>query len=305
MPTKAVRYTQPLLGVRAGSDYLVAVTEVDVDEVLIRQDGASCTVFGNNEKAPLANPVPLGVEPGDGGLSTRGELLVYFEAGRGYDAQITVGDVVVVVPLPDVSPDVDDAGGDTSALEATVEALGVDVGAKAPIASPAFTGTVTLPGFRLEPAGAAPFGAGVVGTLFNSTVDYVFDIGYNPRRVDVTEPSFTFTIESDYEPVPGTHALEAYFEYRSADEGTTFRPIFFFINRATHALTAVYKADTLQFQSAAGSNFMVAQPGTFTKRGTPGSTMSSGSAPLPPGHPRSPCSRTPSTFWRSTPTPPT
>lgn len=134
-----------------------------------------------------------------------------------------------------------------------------------PLTSPT-TQTTRTSLFRIQPttAGVAPFGAGVVGTFFNSTWDYVFDIGYNPRRIVATEPSFTFTVESDYEPTPGTHALEAYFEYRSADQATTFRPIFFYINRSTHALTAVYKADTLQFQSISGANFMVAQPGQFT-----------------------------------------
>ena len=123
MTTKAVRYTQPLLGARAGSPFLVAVTEAD--EVLIRQDGAECTVYGDNDKAALANPVPIGVDAGEAGLSTRGELLVYLEAGRGYDAQITVGETVVIVPLPDISPDVDDAGGGVAAdlvAEATTRA---------------------------------------------------------------------------------------------------------------------------------------------------------------------------------------
>lgn len=122
MTTKAVRYTQPLLGVVPGSVALVVVD--DPAEVLIRQGGVVCTVFGSNDKAALANPVPLGVDSGAAGVSVRGELLIYLEAGRGYDAAITVGTgdeaVVTVVPLPDISPDVADVGdaggGDPSTL---------------------------------------------------------------------------------------------------------------------------------------------------------------------------------------------
>jgi hypothetical protein len=68
------------------------------------------------------------VTPGAAGVSTRGELLVYLEAGRGYDARITVGEgdeaVVSIVSLPDISPDVDDAGGgDAAAVAADLAAL--------------------------------------------------------------------------------------------------------------------------------------------------------------------------------------
>ncbi len=110
-------------------------------------------------------------------------------------------------------------------------------------------------------SGVGAFSAGMVGTLFNSTMDYVMDIGYNPRRVVSTEPSFTFTIESDYEPAPGTHALEAYFEYFSPNGSVSYRPIFFYINRATNSLSATYKGDTLQFQTISGDNYLITQPG--------------------------------------------
>ncbi len=123
--------------------------------------------------------------------------------------------------------------------------------------------------FRIQPttAGVGAFSAGSVGTEFNGTMDYVFDIGYNARRVVNTEPSFTFTIESDYEPVEGTHALEAYFEYFSADGSVSYRPIMFFINRATNALSVSHKAETLQFQTIAGVNYLVVQPGQSTLSG--------------------------------------
>lgn len=138
MTTKAVRYTQPLLGAVPGTDVLVQVDEVA--EVLIHQDGEPCTVYGSNDKAALSNPVPRGVLPGNPGFSTRGELLVYFEAGRGYDAVVTVGAgseaVVTVVPLPDISPDVADAGGTVAAALAALEAALPDTYVQVPGGTP-------------------------------------------------------------------------------------------------------------------------------------------------------------------------
>ncbi len=128
------------------------------------------------------------------------------------------------------------------------------------------TTTTRRNAFELQPstAGVGSFSAGSVGTSFNGTMDYVFDIGYNARRTVATEPSFTFTIEHDYEPVEGTHALEAYFEYFSPDGSVSYRPIMFYINRATNGLSSTYQGDTIQFQSLAGANYLVTQPAQLT-----------------------------------------
>lgn len=117
MTTKAVRYTQPLLGSTSVDPHLVAVSEAD--EVLILQNGAPCLVYADNDKTPLPNPVTRGVAPGTAGLSTHGELLVYLEAGRGYGAQVTVGTDVTIVAFPDVSPDVADVV-NTAAMDAAL-----------------------------------------------------------------------------------------------------------------------------------------------------------------------------------------
>lgn len=105
MSTK-VRYTQPLLGSHVTEGYLIAVH--DADEVLITQDDVPCNVYADNDGTALENPVTLGVAPGTAGVSTRGELLVYLDAGRGYGARVTVGQDVTTVAFPDVSADADD-----------------------------------------------------------------------------------------------------------------------------------------------------------------------------------------------------
>jgi len=101
--TTKVRYTQPLFRVLPGS-YTVA-TVPGVDSVLIRRDGVACDIFADSAGAALDNPIPLRVAPGEAGLSTLGELVLYLEAGNGYDGVATVGGSVSVFVLGDISPD--------------------------------------------------------------------------------------------------------------------------------------------------------------------------------------------------------
>jgi hypothetical protein len=108
--TTKVRYAQPLLGVVQGSPtrYLVSVPGASV---LIRQDGLACSVFADNAGTALSNPVPIGVAIGSAGVDTLGTLVVYLEAGNGYDAVATVGDASSTFAIPDISPDVADVLG--------------------------------------------------------------------------------------------------------------------------------------------------------------------------------------------------
>lgn len=100
-----VRYTQPLFGEANAAGYLILVPGASV---LIRQDGVACSVYADNAGAAMTNPVPTGVPTGTAGVDTNGTLLVYLDAGNGYDGQATVGAAVSTFPIPDISPDVAD-----------------------------------------------------------------------------------------------------------------------------------------------------------------------------------------------------
>lgn len=72
--------------------------------------------------------------------------------------------------------------------------------------------------FKLQPtvAGVGPFAAGMGATAFSGTFDHVFDLGYNPRKMVPTEPSFTLTMEADFNE-SGFHWQEDYVEYFGKD----------------------------------------------------------------------------------------
>lgn len=102
MSTYAVRYAQPLLGAADSAGRLEAVPNASVQ---VLQDGDPCAVYASNDKDPLSNPVPIGVDPGEAGVDTLGHLVVYLEPGRGYTGVATVAGSSVTFPLPDISPD--------------------------------------------------------------------------------------------------------------------------------------------------------------------------------------------------------
>lgn len=103
------------------------------------------------------------------------------------------------------------------------------------------------------------------------TRDYVVDFGYNPRRVVNTEPSFTFTIEHNYEPGPGVHWVEAYFEWTSANGALVQRPWFMVYNRASGLIQSfTFAAPQIQILNEArtGGAYFVVQDGGLQLGGT-------------------------------------
>ncbi len=102
MTTYAVGITKELTGAANARGYLVAQPG---SSVLVKQGGAECDVYSDNEMTPMLNPVPTGVAAGTAGVDSLGNLLVFLAPGRNYTATVTVGASVVTVPLPDVSLD--------------------------------------------------------------------------------------------------------------------------------------------------------------------------------------------------------
>jgi hypothetical protein len=89
------------------------------------------------------------------------------------------------------------------------------------------------------------------GGQVSSTWDSIFAIGYNSDASRVGEPSLELCIEQDYEPAPGVHHMEMYWQYAPGDRSTFLRPFFVSIDRSTHAITTVISATSLiQFQQA-------------------------------------------------------
>lgn len=76
--------------------------------VLVRKDGATATVYSSRAKAAMANPLPNGVAAGAPGIDLQGNMTVWLDAGDGYDAVITVGDVSTTIPFPTITPDAED-----------------------------------------------------------------------------------------------------------------------------------------------------------------------------------------------------
>lgn len=72
--------------------------------------------------------------------------------------------------------------------------------------------------FSLQPstAGVGAFAASSAGTDFAGTIDYVYDHGYNARKAVATEPSWTDTVEHDFNE-SGFHWVEAYKEFFGKD----------------------------------------------------------------------------------------
>lgn len=92
------------------------------------------------------------------------------------------------------------------------------------------------------------------GGPFNSTWDSIMALGYNSDASKAGEPSLELCIEQDYEPAPGTHFMEMYFQYAPADRSVFLRPFFTQINRATNSVATVICATSLiNFQHVATS----------------------------------------------------
>lgn len=123
-----VKYTQPLFGEANAAGYLIMVPGASV---LIRQDGVACDVFADNAGTVMTNPIPTGVPPGTAGVDVDGQLLVFLDAGQGYDGLATVGAAVSTFPISDISPDVADVAdsADISAVTAAAAAVATDLAA--------------------------------------------------------------------------------------------------------------------------------------------------------------------------------
>lgn len=94
-----------------------------------------------------------------------------------------------------------------------------------------------------------PFGLVIGGAAFAGQFDRVMYLGYNVAdgggKAVAAEPRFSLQIESHY--FNTTHFMESYFEYYKASGATgptSFRPIFFAIDRATGALQFELNATT-------------------------------------------------------------
>lgn len=89
---------------------------------------------------------------------------------------------------------------------------------------------------------AAPFTMWIDSTgTFSGVKDPVMAIGYNVNsgggRMTNTQPSFGWTIEGDYSPVPGAHVFESYFQFTCpaaiCGSAIQLRPLFIQIDRLT------------------------------------------------------------------------
>lgn len=118
MSAYASRYTQPILdveSVRSTRGVVVpAVVAAPGASVLVRVAGSTdpAPLYADREMAtPLANPVPTGVELGEPGLDTFGNLVFWAPAGDGdgslvYEAVVTIGsDVTGPIPMGSLPPD--------------------------------------------------------------------------------------------------------------------------------------------------------------------------------------------------------
>lgn len=99
-----------------------------------------------------------------------------------------------------------------------------------------------------------PFAWTIFDDEFNGTLDPVSLLGYNAgasgSSILAGEPSLSFVIEGDYDEA-GTHWMEAYYQYRSADNVINVRPYFVQVNRSTHVanLTMNMNGGQISFDS--------------------------------------------------------
>lgn len=118
--------------------------------------------------------------------------------------------------------------------------------------------------------GAGPWTLEFGGSTFSGTYDSAMYLGYNARSggalVQAGENSLAFVIEADYL-TGGQHYMEAYWEYRSADALTSFRPYFVQINRATNLASLVLQAGaggSISFMTDSSTQLLKLDANAFT-----------------------------------------
>lgn len=93
---------------------------------------------------------------------------------------------------------------------------------------------------------AAPFFVRYEAMTFSGTVDDIFTLSYNYGQVVPSKPTFSWTIEGDFNPGAGDHLFEHHWNFTSAGGGLSYRPLEFSINLTTNNAAVIWKAQTFE-----------------------------------------------------------
>jgi hypothetical protein len=118
-------------------------------------------------------------------------------------------------------------------------------------------GTVPAPTpehlFSVQPTDTskATYSLFIGGASFNGQWDTVFYLGYNADAANVSEPICRLNMEQNFETVPGTFYVEAYFE-TGLSSAALVRPMGYVLNRSTGAVTTTLSYTSPSFLAIQG-----------------------------------------------------